>query len=69
MISTGPPVIMKLRDSRHIRSIGISVAVPRAPWNCMQRSAASKPSSVQKILVMNVSWRSSTPVSNFHAVR
>ncbi len=38
MISTGPPVIMKLRDSRHIRSIGISMAVPRPPWNCMQRS-------------------------------
>ena len=47
MISTGPPVIMKLRDWRHMRSIGISVAVPRPPWNCMQRSAASKPSSVQ----------------------
>src|SRR5262245_47951848 len=50
--STGPSVIMKLRASRHILAIGISLASPMPPWICMQRSATRKPSSVPAILAM-----------------
>ena len=43
--STGPSVIMKLRRRRQNFSIGISSVRPMPPWICMQRSAASKPST------------------------